>query len=122
MAGNWAWWAFLLTGMLTVFVYAKLWRRSALDTDPLVELVETRVEVHRDPAAFGEVVVVGTGAIGLDVVSGCGRRAAVDLHAAVHPEHLPQQPPTTVKPQVRRQIGVRPATKLRSMRAGSGGG
>lgn len=33
VAGNWCWWAFLLTGMLTVFVYAKLWRRSALDTD-----------------------------------------------------------------------------------------
>ena len=26
--GNWVWWAFLLTGMLTVFFYAKLWRRS----------------------------------------------------------------------------------------------
>lgn len=33
VSGNWAWWAFLLTGMLTVFIYAKLWRRSALDTD-----------------------------------------------------------------------------------------
>ena len=33
VSGNWAWWAFLLTGMLTVFVYAKLWRRSALNTD-----------------------------------------------------------------------------------------
>ena len=33
MAGNWAWWAYLLTGMMTVFVYAKLWRRSALNTD-----------------------------------------------------------------------------------------
>jgi len=33
VAGNWVWWAFLLTGMMTVFVYAKLWRRSALDTD-----------------------------------------------------------------------------------------
>ena len=33
VAGNWVWWAFLLTGMLTVFVYAKLWRRAALDTD-----------------------------------------------------------------------------------------
>ena len=32
VAGNWAWWAFLLTGMLTVFVYAKLWRRSELAT------------------------------------------------------------------------------------------
>jgi Na+/proline symporter len=33
VSGNWCWWAFLLTGMLTVFIYAKLWRRSALDTD-----------------------------------------------------------------------------------------
>ncbi|MFA7173159.1 MAG: sodium:solute symporter family protein [Kiritimatiellia bacterium] len=33
VAGNWVWWAFLLTGMLTVFVYAKLWRRSGLNTD-----------------------------------------------------------------------------------------
>ena len=33
VAGNWVWWAFLITGMLTVFVYAKLWRRSALSTD-----------------------------------------------------------------------------------------
>jgi len=33
VSGNWVWWAFLLTGMLTVFVYAKLWRRSALNTD-----------------------------------------------------------------------------------------
>ena len=28
VSGNWTWWAFLLTGMLTVFVYARLWRRS----------------------------------------------------------------------------------------------
>ena len=33
VAGNWVWWAFLLTGMLTAFVYAKLWRRSGLSTD-----------------------------------------------------------------------------------------
>ena len=32
VAGNWIWWAFLLTGMLTVFVYAKLWRRSEVDS------------------------------------------------------------------------------------------
>jgi Na+/proline symporter len=30
---NWAWWAFLITGMVTVFIYAKLWRRSAVMTD-----------------------------------------------------------------------------------------
>ena len=27
VSGNWGWWAFLLTGMLTVFVYSKLWHR-----------------------------------------------------------------------------------------------
>jgi Na+/proline symporter len=40
VSGNWVWWAFLLTGMLTVFVYAKLWRRSAVMTD--VEFYEIR--------------------------------------------------------------------------------
>lgn len=33
VSGNWVWWAFLLTGMLTAFVYARLWRRSGLNTD-----------------------------------------------------------------------------------------
>ena len=33
VSGNWAWWAFLLTGMLTVFIYAKMWRRSNMSTD-----------------------------------------------------------------------------------------
>ena len=40
VAGNWIWWAFLLTGMLTVFVYAKLWRRSEVLTD--LEFYELR--------------------------------------------------------------------------------
>tara|TARA_B100000902_G_scaffold379255_1_gene413382 strand:- start:826 stop:2601 length:1776 start_codon:yes stop_codon:yes gene_type:complete len=40
VAGNWLWWAFLLTGMLTVFVYAKLWRRSKVLTD--LEFYELR--------------------------------------------------------------------------------
>ncbi len=40
VAGNWAWWAFLLTGMLTVFIYAKLWRRSQVLTD--LEFYEIR--------------------------------------------------------------------------------
>ncbi|MBY5951778.1 Na+:solute symporter [Algoriphagus marincola] len=40
VSGNWAWWAFLLTGMLTVFVYAKLWRRSEVTTD--LEFYELR--------------------------------------------------------------------------------
>ncbi len=33
ISGNWVWWAFLLTGMLTVFIYAKFWRRSEVLTD-----------------------------------------------------------------------------------------
>ena len=38
--GNWVWWAFLPTGMLTVFVYARLWRRSGVLTD--LEFYELR--------------------------------------------------------------------------------
>lgn len=40
IAKNWEWWAFCLTGMLTVFVYAKLWRRSGINTD--LEFYELR--------------------------------------------------------------------------------
>ena len=40
VSGNWAWWAFLLTGMLTVFIYAKLWHRSGVLTD--IEFYELR--------------------------------------------------------------------------------
>ncbi|MFC1537356.1 sodium:solute symporter family protein [Gemmatimonadota bacterium] len=40
VSGNWLWWSFLLTGMLTVFVYAKLWRRSGVLTD--LEFYEIR--------------------------------------------------------------------------------
>lgn len=48
VSGNWVWWAFLLTGMLTVFVYAKLWRRSEVNTD--LEFYEIRY--GGKPAAF----------------------------------------------------------------------
>lgn len=40
VAKNWAWWAFLITGMITVFIYAKLWRRSNVLTD--LEFYEVR--------------------------------------------------------------------------------
>src|SRR5690606_25473024 len=46
VSGNWVWWAFLLTGMLTVFVYARLWRRSNVNTD--MEFYELR---YGGPAA-----------------------------------------------------------------------
>ena len=40
VSGNWVWWAFLITGLLTVFVYAKLWRKSNVSTD--LEFYELR--------------------------------------------------------------------------------
>ena len=40
VSGNWGWWAFLITGMLTVFIYAKLWHRSEVLTD--IEFYELR--------------------------------------------------------------------------------
>ncbi|TPV31494.1 Na+:solute symporter [Paucihalobacter ruber] len=40
VSGNWVWWALLLTGMLTVFFYAKLWRKSGIATD--LEFYELR--------------------------------------------------------------------------------
>ncbi|MEL7223252.1 MAG: sodium:solute symporter family protein, partial [Bacteroidota bacterium] len=40
VSGNWSWWAFLITGMMTVFIYAKLWRRSGILTD--LEFYELR--------------------------------------------------------------------------------
>ena len=46
VAGNWVWWAYLLTGMLTVFIYARLWRRSGVLTD--LEFYELR---YSGPAA-----------------------------------------------------------------------
>ncbi len=48
IAGNWLWWAFLLSGMMTVFLFARLWRRSGLLTD--VQFAELRYSGR--PAAF----------------------------------------------------------------------
>ncbi len=48
VAKNWAWWAFLITGMVTVFIYAKLWRRSGVMTD--LEFYEKRY--GGKPASF----------------------------------------------------------------------
>ena len=48
ISGNWLWWAFLLSGMMTVFLFARLWRRSELLTD--VQFAELRYSGK--PAAF----------------------------------------------------------------------
>src|SRR6266550_5803922 len=48
IAGNWLWWNFVASGMLTVFLFARLWRRSGVMTD--VEFAEIRYSGK--PAAF----------------------------------------------------------------------
>src|SRR5690242_15164373 len=48
IAGNWLWWNLVMSGMLTVFVYARLWRRAGVMTD--VEFAELRYA--GTPAAF----------------------------------------------------------------------
>src|SRR6266852_1033984 len=48
VAGNWLWWSFLPSGMMTVFLFARLWRRSGLITD--VQFAEMRYAGK--PAAF----------------------------------------------------------------------
>ena len=48
VAGNWLWWSLLMSGMLTVFFFARLWRRAGVMTD--VELIELRYAGR--PAAF----------------------------------------------------------------------
>ncbi len=73
VSGNWVWWAFLLTGMLTVFIYAKLWRRSEVVTD--LEFYELRYSGKA--AAF----LRGFRAIYLGVFFNCAIMGAVGLAA-----------------------------------------
>jgi SSS family solute:Na+ symporter len=70
---NWAWWAFLLTGMLTVFFYARMWRRSGVLTD--LEFYELRYSGR--PAAF----VRGFRAVYLGLFFNCAIMASVTLAA-----------------------------------------
>jgi len=73
VAGNWVWWAFLLTGMLTVFFYARLWRRSGVLTD--LEFYEIRY------SGKSAAVVRGFRAIYLGVFFNCVIMASVTLAA-----------------------------------------
>ncbi len=73
VAGNWQWWAFVLTGMATVFFYARLWRRSGVLTD--LELYELR---YSGKAAS---VVRGFRAIYLGLFFNCMIMATVNLAA-----------------------------------------
>jgi Na+/proline symporter len=74
LAANWAWWAFLLTGMTTVFFYARLWRRLGVLTD--LEFYELR---YSGPAATW---VRGFRAVYLGVVFNVVIMASVNLAAA----------------------------------------
>src|SRR5512147_1690990 len=74
VANNWAWWSFLLTGMATVFFYARLWRRSGVLTD--LEFYELR---YSGPPA---TLVRGFRAIYLGLFFNCVIMASVNLAAA----------------------------------------
>ena len=74
VAANWVWWAFLLTGMTTVFFYAKLWRRLGVVTD--LEFYELR---YSGPAARW---VRGFRAVYLGLCFNVMIMAAVNLAAA----------------------------------------
>ena len=71
---NWAWWAFLLTGMTTVFFYARMWRRSGVLTD--LEFYELRYSGR--PASL----VRGFRALYLGLFFNCVIMATVNLAAA----------------------------------------
>ena len=73
VADNWLWWSFLLTGMLTVFFYARLWRRSSVLTD--LEFYEIRYSGR--PAGF----VRGFRALYLGLFFNCVIMATVNLAA-----------------------------------------
>jgi Na+/proline symporter len=73
VAGNWVWWAFVLTGVSTVFFYARLWRRSGVMTD--LEFYEIR---YSGKAAS---VVRGFRAIYLGLLFNCMIMATVNLAA-----------------------------------------
>ena len=74
VANNWQWWAFLLTGMATVFFYARLWRRSRVLTD--LEFYEIRY------AGRAATVVRGFRAVYLGLLFNCVIIASVNLAAA----------------------------------------
>ncbi len=73
VANNWAWWSFLLTGMMTVFFYARMWRRSNVLTD--LEFYEIRY------AGKAATFVRGFRAVYLGLVFNCIIMATVNLAA-----------------------------------------
>src|SRR5213075_1888458 len=74
VANNWLWWSFLLTGMMTVFFYARMWRRSGVLTD--LEFYEIR---YSGKAA---TFLRGFRAVYLGLFFNCVIMATVNLAAA----------------------------------------
>jgi Na+/proline symporter len=73
VAGNWVWWAFVLTGVATVFFYARLWRRSGVMTD--LEFYEIRY------SGTAAKVVRGFRSVYLGLFFNCIIMATVNLAA-----------------------------------------
>jgi solute:Na+ symporter, SSS family len=73
VAGNWCWWAFVLTGVATVFFYARLWRRSGVMTD--LEFYEIRY------SGTAAKVVRGFRSVYLGLLFNCMIMASVSLAA-----------------------------------------
>jgi Na+/proline symporter len=88
IAGNWLWWNFVFGGMLTVFFFARLWRRAGIMTD--VELVELRYSGR--PAAF----LRGFRALYLGIFMNCVIMAWVNLAMASILEGMFGIPPRQV--------------------------
>ncbi len=74
VAGNWVWWAFLLTGMMTVFFYARMWRRLGALTD--LEFYELRY------SGKSAALVRGFRAVYLGLIFNCVIMGSVTLAAA----------------------------------------
>src|SRR5512136_2721132 len=73
VAGNWQWWAFVLTGVATVFFYARMWRRSGVLTD--LEFYELRY------SGWAASMVRGFRSVYLGLFFNCMIMATVNLAA-----------------------------------------
>ena len=100
VANNWVWWAFLLTGMMTVFFYARLWRRSGVLTD--LEFYEIR---YSGKAAS---LVRGFRAVYLGLVFNCFIMATVNL-AAVKIATVVLGWPDRSNPRIRMRTSATPS-------------
>jgi len=79
VAGNWLWWNMVMSGILTVFFFARLWRRAEILTD--VQLIELRYGGRAAAILRRNLLIYGVGGI---VVPFIGIKAIDILVAALH--------------------------------------